>query len=314
MTDPLIHIGYHKTGSTWLQEKIFSDARLGFVKPRTPLAIDEAFVVTNPFAFDGARTASEFASLFAEAERARAVPVISHERLSGDIDTGGIDSRAIADRLVEAFPSARVLIVIREQREMLLSVYKTDIRFSPVTLEEKWRERTVTQRRHASPTLEYFEYHHQIAYYQQLFGPERVLVLPFEALHADPLAFVSQITKFAGLSAPTSVPDELANRSLPSALLAVNRWFNLLMVRIVGASAWAHDPLEDRKLKRGHLRVLRKASPIMPRALSRSVENGWRKRIERIVGDRFAYSNRITSDLTGLDLASLGYRVTPRSG
>ena len=30
---PLVHIGYHKTGTTWLQQHVFTNSALGFTSP-----------------------------------------------------------------------------------------------------------------------------------------------------------------------------------------------------------------------------------------------------------------------------------------
>src|SRR5437764_1150862 len=120
MPEPLIHIGYHKTGSTWLQQTIFRDARIGFATHETPLPVDEAFIAQNPFTVDADVARERFEGPVTEAADRGLVYAISHERLSGDVGTGGVDSRMIADRLVSSFPAARVLIVVREQRSMLL--------------------------------------------------------------------------------------------------------------------------------------------------------------------------------------------------
>ena len=50
--EPLVHVGYHKTASTWLQRRIFSDESLGYLEVRPRTIIDQAFIVCNPFRFD----------------------------------------------------------------------------------------------------------------------------------------------------------------------------------------------------------------------------------------------------------------------
>ena len=55
-------------------------------------------------------------------------PVVSFERFSGNPFSGGYDSKEIADRLVQVFPDARVLVVVREQRSMIVSTYKQYVR------------------------------------------------------------------------------------------------------------------------------------------------------------------------------------------
>ena len=89
----------------------------------------------------------------------------------------------------------------------------------------------VLERRRPGPRLEYFEYHHLISYYRSIFGPDRVLVLPFEALRRDRHAFVSEITKFVGLPAPTDVPSVVVNPSSPAAMLAAIRVVNVILDR-----------------------------------------------------------------------------------
>ncbi|MGB5311120.1 MAG: hypothetical protein WBN38_03550, partial [Polyangiales bacterium] len=54
MCVPLLHLGYHKTATTWLQNAVFSDEDLGFISPwgaQAGIAVDE-FVLANPFRFN----------------------------------------------------------------------------------------------------------------------------------------------------------------------------------------------------------------------------------------------------------------------
>ena len=59
-----------------------------------------------------------------EATTGGLIPVLSYERLSGNPHSGGYDSKEIANRLVQVFPDAKILIVIREQKDIILSTYK----------------------------------------------------------------------------------------------------------------------------------------------------------------------------------------------
>ena len=83
-----------------------------------------AFVHADPFAFDAATVRQTFWPGIEKASARGLVPVLSAERLSGNPHSGGYDSVQIAERLATAFPEGRVLIVIREQTEMLVSAYK----------------------------------------------------------------------------------------------------------------------------------------------------------------------------------------------
>ena len=102
--EPLIHVGYHKTGTTWLQRRVFTDAKLGFSSVTPPRLVNEAFVDHGPFSFDAASTRELLRSSVEASERDGTTLVISQERLSGDPMQGSLDARSIADRLVESIP------------------------------------------------------------------------------------------------------------------------------------------------------------------------------------------------------------------
>ena len=45
-------------------------------------------------------------------------------RLAGQAFSGGYDTKEIADRLKAVFPDGRIVVVVREQRSMIVSTYK----------------------------------------------------------------------------------------------------------------------------------------------------------------------------------------------
>lgn len=309
MTSPLLHIGYHKTGSTWLQKRVFNERAFGYVQVMPRTIIDEEFIVVNPFAFDAKEAASRFDEWFADAAANDLVPVFSHERLCGKQGTGGVDSMNVADRLAAAFPEGRVLIVIREQRDMMLSSYRAHLmRFGHLRITQVWRKRTLRERRSPGRSLDYFEYHYLIRYYQQLFGPDRVLVLPYERLARDAKGFVGDIARFVGLPAPAEVAASRVNPGLNAGALALIRYLNSVM-RKLGFARVFKGPLGDSRLRRARIKALRKIGERVPEWLSRRVETTWRAQIDELAEGRFATSNKITTDLTGIDLKAYGYDV-----
>src|SRR6188768_529688 len=78
----LVHIGFHKTGSTWLQNNLFCDTRFGYQQiadaPRHQIV--EHFVLPDPLFFDAEATASLYASYLAATRQAGRTLAISHER------------------------------------------------------------------------------------------------------------------------------------------------------------------------------------------------------------------------------------------
>lgn len=129
---PLIHIGYHKTGTTFLQRRFFDDGKSGFalaVGPtRKTKVLNRNLININSFEFEPTVARRRLEPAIKAAQNRGLTPVLSYERLSGSPFAGGHDSKELADRLAAALPEARIFAVIREQTSMLLSLYKLYIR------------------------------------------------------------------------------------------------------------------------------------------------------------------------------------------
>lgn len=301
---PLLHVGYHKTGTTWLQTGLFAESSRGFARPWRSGPIRAALVRPTAFAFDPSRAAADFEDGLREAAAAGLVPVISDERLSGSPHAGGYDSAEIARRLHHTFPTGRVLIVVREQRRAILSTYRQYVRDGGVASLAGWLH---PRNPDELPQLawSHWEYHHLIRLYRELFGPERVLVLAFETLARDAAGFSERIARFAAAQAEVPVgapPAGSENRALGALTTAIKRRANRWLVRnslSPGAPLYVKD----------HERRFESLDRLLPRALSSPLERRWRQRVEQAVGDRYAASNRATAEVTGLDLAAFGYPV-----
>ena len=298
---PLIHIGYHKTGTTWLQRQVFNDNNLGFSEVWPPDVLERTFIGVNPFTFD-ANAARATVAPFASAGTKL---VVSHERLSGAPLGGGSDSRAIADRLHETFPNGSVLIVVRDQRDMLISVYK-QITTKGLNRDsfDRFLEHRVEIGR-SSPVLEFLEYDHLIAYYQSTFGADRVLVLAYEQL-SDSIEFVGRIAKFVGLPQPSDVTRTRENVGLPTASIAVLRYLNIA-ARIVGVDRMLVGPSARPRMVNARLKFVQRVGRLAPKSTSKNIETKWHDKAAALLGDRLAASNARTAELTGLDLGALGY-------
>ncbi len=189
----LIHLGFHKTGSTWLYEEIFQSSERGFSvpvgEPRHRLV--QRLVVPDPLFYDPVATANNYAPHLNAAKEKSLSLVLSHERLSGYPSSGGRDRQMIAERLRQTFPEARVLIVLREQRALIRSMYSQHITDGGVeSIGRYLKTPEPGLGRKPSFSLCLYEFDRLIEHYRQLFGPDRVLVLPFEMLGRRPQDFV----------------------------------------------------------------------------------------------------------------------------
>lgn len=305
---PLLHIGYHKTGTASLQNFVFPNAGAGFSLVAGGKRIRPAFVEVNPFGFDPDAARAGFEPDIRKAESRNLVPVLSAERLSGNPHFGGYDGKTIADRLAAAFPDARVLVAIREQAGMLVSLYKQYLKRGGAVSFQQYVGAPPGADRAPRFRFDFLEYHRLIGHYRNLFGDENVLVLPYELLRTLPGEFLGQIGGFLG--APATEADLRWKNASPSALsLSLKRHANRWVVRN------AFNPAAPFALDGSNGALLRLCDAadarVVPDALRGRRERGWRRFAEGEVGDRYAQSNSLTAELTGLDLRAFGYDCAP---
>ncbi len=121
-----IHIGHHKTGTTWMQQALFTKEHgfcvLNNYKEPWKDQLLRALVLGEGFEPERVR------SMILERWDGKGIPVLTAERLSGHPMSGGFDQKIISERLYSAFPEAIVLIGIREADEVKGSVYKQLVR------------------------------------------------------------------------------------------------------------------------------------------------------------------------------------------
>jgi hypothetical protein len=301
----LVHVGFHKTATSWLQSFLFDDLRARFRSPFSRAELLENFVLVNPLRFDAPSLRSRIEGQLTALQRDGLVPVLSHERLSGNPHSGGYDRKDLADRLHDVLPRARILVTIREQHSMILSVYKQYVREGGA----------LPLRRYLHPphrgiarvpmfSFDFFEYDLLVAYYQQLFGAECVLVLPFELLRSSTSEFVGKIVRFAGGSVPSRISHQRENVALSGLSTALKRCLNRLLVRDrVNLHGWVDSERWNTALVRG----LESLDRLLPRALREGPDRRLREIVARQVGDRYRESNRRTSALIGLNLREFGY-------
>lgn len=311
-TPLLLHIGYHKTASTWLQSNLFDARDQGFMTdPATPRhALVERLVRPDPLFYDPAAAAAAYRPASDLALAQGRTLVLSHERLSGYPSSGGRDRQLIAERLAATFPEARILIVIREQKAIIRSMYSQHVTDGGVESIEHFLA-TPEPRLCRKPSfcLEYYCYDHMLDLYRGLFGAERVLVLPYELLARDPAAFSARIVRHCG-GAPVPIGEaKRVNAARPLLMQVVQRPLNMLLYHNeLSPGALLHIPRFHKRYAR--LRPLFAA--LSPGFLERRLDARLRHVIGAHVGGFYAESNARTQDLIDVDLAALGYMVGGR--
>ena len=284
----LIHIGYHKTASTWLQKRFFVKEN-GYFKPLSMSDIVESFVTPGCFEFNSEKVRLEIAKQMVTNNK-KLVPLISHERLSGDPFTGGRDAKEIAVRLHETFPNGKVLIVIREQCSIITSLYKTYVALGgtaslktflspPKNEEQQWFDQSI------------YKYDGLIMYYVQLFGGSNVLVKNFDDLISSKKSFCQSINMFCDATAPTEFSGR-ENESLSDIALISLRYVNTFFGLFSPYPLSFNRSYLWRKLRGLIYRVDRITTGVRKPRI-------FRYQVADTLGDYFVESNRMVEEYLG---------------
>lgn len=229
-----VHIGYHKTASTWLQRGVFPHhERLHpYVAGRVwndPFLRCIVAESDGEFDTERARAAYENGLLRLGSLGPSDVVVVSAERLSGHAASGGYDTFRIAERLRGALPEARVLIVVRSQIDMIESEYRQLVgegypgRISSLWSSDRWKATAFD--------LGHYEYDGLVREYQDRFGAEQVAVFTYEGIVADRSRFLDRLADFLGVTAFALAADGNAGEvhpGLPNRGLGIVRALNHL--------------------------------------------------------------------------------------
>ena len=303
---PLIHIGFYKTASSWLQKFLF-EPQYGYQHVIDAFSLHPLLITPEQETFDPSLVRRELDDKLAAIVADGRIPVISSEALSGDLLRGGHNRWQNADRLRQVFDQARILLVVREQRQLLRSMYKTMVFFGfPYSLNRLLRE---------GPDgfdVEFICFHSLAEYYTGLFGPDAVLVLPYEFFKHQPHDFIKRVFAHRG---PERIPDSslqrlplnrVVNPGESLSYIQLQRWINRLTLTrhrnyagLLGNNGFEHV------LRRiaWHKRHARETS------LDARLERRFATRVDEHLQGRFAYSNRRLQTFCPVEFASFAYEM-----
>ena len=309
MTLPTVfHIGYHKTASSFIQRGLFEAHADRF--HRVPQReIFHRLIYPSDLVWsveDGRRFVAEQEQL-----AANRLLVFSNERLTGGPHYGAQDAVSLMNRLWEIAPDASILLVIREQASMIRSMYAQFVRAFGVCALAEYLDSSYTK--HCKETFDpcSLEYHRLVAAYINRFGRESVHVLPFELLVSDREIFRRRVLEACGIKSDEqkgltwTMPDKANVRSSALQVAFLRRLNPLIRPSIphVGATYYSRPASLIARA------VVKIAGSSVFSALNRRLERRQTDYVKQFVGDRYAESNAILHELTGLDLAAMGYRL-----
>ncbi len=305
----VVHIGWPKTATSWLQEQVFVE-RLGYQQIMSREDVIRLLVLPDQLAFESERLRSDMKVRAAGAWQHGRVPVVSHERLCGVL-RNRLESVVLGERVLSVLADPRVIIVVREQNGAMLAAWQQYVRDggAPGTgpsirsLRSYYGDHA-TRGSTLPPIgdLRYFEYDRLVRWYVERLGADRVDVLPLEALRRDPGAFYDRVRRFCGVVS-SAVPDfGASNEAWAPLTYAVKRRLN-----------YVGDRSSYTASTRSRYQQVMRASYRLDRALPGPVRTWGAQRAREIVselaGTHFAPSNRRLQELVDWDLRDHGYLV-----
>lgn len=191
MDGDIIHIGYHKTGTTWFQKNIYP-----YVMNKKYIQRDivrKMFLEKSGLDFDARYVKNYFKNTYEENI------IICEEELTGNIHTGGHHgflTLGICHRLKNIFPEAKIVIFIRSQQSIIASTYKQYIKMGGNYSSKEYLFHKGTYP-HRVPlfSFDHFNYYDLISEYSKLFGKENVFVYLFEEFLENKEKFINNYIK-----------------------------------------------------------------------------------------------------------------------
>lgn len=301
------HLGLHKTGSTWLFKRLIAphdgktlrsinaqnEAHAAFIKPAigyyTPGHAHAALAPVVRAAQDGGLPI-----------------VIRNEALAGQPTGGRVPRELLALRIRRAFPRAKVILTIREQKSLILSMYGQYVRAGNSSSLQAFLDRAEGKPFPAVLRWETYDYAAMYQLYSSVFGAANVCILPMEASVRDVEASAAQLGAFIGADIPVDDATAAvtpANSTWSWRALNLARHLNKLI------------PQDSRGLRTPGKLGVKLAPASMGARMNRleqklgtaSNRGPIKATVARAVGDYYAASNTRFAAASGIDVGALGY-------
>lgn len=201
-SNPILHVGFPKTASTWFQEMFYPE--LHGIRYIQREIVQDHFITPGAFEFNLNKTKAFFSS-----PTNKQTTIICEELLLGRLRPGGVQGHltvSIAQRLKQVFPEAKIIIMLRNQLDALASSYSEYIKSGGNFSASKFlkSERLYLGQYHKLALLqpEYFQYHNVLDLYASLFGQDKLKVYLYEDFLDAPLPFLTKLCQDHGLEMP----------------------------------------------------------------------------------------------------------------
>lgn len=226
----LIHVGYHKTGSTFWQKNIFRAENINL--------LDRAEVqheLLQPSVYEFSK--KHFNDWLSQRLVPNQLNVISDEELSGNIHTYG-NGRSITFEMIERLSEIEVadvyiLMFIRNQVDMIDSCYRQYVkRGGSCSFNNYVNPKGLGSHRHRFPrfSLEHFRYDDVISHWYRKLDKESVLIYTYERFKQSPDEILKDLSQKLSIPLTSFSTEKQANKGLSNVSITLarisNRMFN----------------------------------------------------------------------------------------
>ena len=209
MSQIIIHIGYPKTGTSFLQKKYFKllseRGLLNFVTDGSNL-MEECSEIENrnELTFDAASVRIAFDPFLVDDK----VNIISRESFTGSDFYKYVNTATIGRKLKRIFPEAKVLITLRNQADIATSLYSQYVHEGGILSFDKFFAFNTKRGQFLQPNfhldnhqfdIESLNYLKFIEFYKELWRGENMKVVLYETMKRDILFYLLDLNEFLGV-------------------------------------------------------------------------------------------------------------------
>ncbi|MCB1652280.1 MAG: sulfotransferase [Alphaproteobacteria bacterium] len=319
----LIHIGWSRTATTWVQKGLFAHPDRGFSivgkahdqdhKTRKMVTHFSEHHPLKPLGPIRDKILDWLGPEIEAVQKAGKTPVITNEVLSGSEFASSYNAAKTADVLQAAFPDAKIFMATREQISMIFSHWIRYV-FAGGILDIEdyigWKYHPNWRELYPVFDLDSFCYNYTVSYYAELFGKDNVLLQPVELLRAHPQEYVQNIYNLCGLPAPEIPQSEFeteVNSNHDTLAVQYIRYMNMGL----GHPLFGDSRLYN-KIRENGRRLSKWYAQRRDPQCSKSIKDDKMRRIAQSVGDYYAEPNADLQDFVSCNLADFGYNVAKR--
>jgi hypothetical protein len=219
----LIHIGYHKTGTTWFQKQFYPFVRNFEYFSNRKLLRDT--ILNSDYYYYSPIKAREKIGIYASRD-----VIICEENIVSGVRGSALINVAIAERINNTFPEGEIIIFIRNQLDRLVSTYLYYLFENGGTYGPK----NFIEKLHGLPyqkgdvNFQNLEYHFVIDHYKKLFGNDKVHVFLYEEFAENNELFLNKYSDLLQLDIDIkSINFKRENQGLRKRLIPLARFLGL---------------------------------------------------------------------------------------